>query len=79
MSNTITPNNPPYPAFRATNKESFAYETTIRRWPIIIDSAIKDVKQTIAETTAERAQEGASIVAALEDIKQELIDEKPLR
>lgn len=79
MSNTITPNNPPYPAFRATNKESFAYETTIRRWPIIIDSAIKDVKQTIAETTTERAQEGASIVAALEDIKQELIDEKPLR
>lgn len=79
MSDTITPNNPPFPAFRATNKESFAYETTIRRWPIIIDSAIKDVKQTIAETSAERAQEGASIVAALEDIKQELIDEKPLR
>ncbi|KAK4513775.1 AB hydrolase-1 domain-containing protein [Mucor velutinosus] len=79
MSNTITPNNPPYPAFRATNKESFAYETTIRRWPIIIDSAIKDVKQTIAETFAERAQEGASIVAALEAIKQELVDEKPLR
>lgn len=79
MSSSVTPNNPPYPAFRATNKESFAYETTIRRWPIIIDSAIKDVKQTIAETSAERAQEGASIVAALEAIKQELIDEKPLR
>lgn len=79
MSNTITPNNPPCPAFRATNKESFAYETTIRRWPIIIDSAIKDVQQTIAETSAERAQEGASIVAALQDIKQELADEKPLR
>lgn len=78
MSN-INPNHPPYPAFRATNKESFAYETTIRRWPIIVDSAITDVKQTIAETTAERAQEGAKIVEALEEIKQELIDEKPLR
>lgn len=76
----ITPNNPPFPAYRANNKESFAYDTTIRRWPIILDGAIADVKLTIAEEKNEaRAQEGASIVKAIEEIKQELLDDKVLR
>jgi hypothetical protein len=79
MSN-ITPNNPPYPAYRATNKESFAYDTTVRRWPIIIDSAIKDVQQTMAETKdKKRAEEGQRIVDALEEIKTEMAADKPLR
>lgn len=77
---TINPNSPPYPAYRATNKESFAYDTTIRRWPIIIDGAIKDVKQTMAETQDKaRAKEGQQIVQALEDIKTEMAADKPLR
>jgi hypothetical protein len=76
----ITPNNPPCSAYRASNKESFAYDTTIRRWPIILDSAITDVKLTIAEEKNEaHAQEGATIVKAIQDIKQELLDDKPLR
>jgi hypothetical protein len=79
MSN-ITPNNPPYPAYRATNKESFAYDTTIRRWPIIIDSAITDVKQTVTETQDKaRAKEGQHIIGALEEIKSEMANDKPLR
>lgn len=79
MSN-ITPNNPPCPAYRASNKESFAHDTVIRRWPIIMDSAITDVKQTIAEEKNEaRAQEGLSIIKLIEVIKQELRDDKELR
>lgn len=76
----ITPNNPPCPAYRATNKESFAYDTVIRRWPIILDSAITDVKQTIAEEKNEaRAQEGSSIVKLIEQIKTELLQDALLR
>lgn len=77
----ISPNNPPYPAYRATNKESFAYDTTVRRWPIIIDSAIIDVKQTVSElsSSSEQAKEGADIIDALENIKTELATNKVLR
>ncbi|KAG2229726.1 hypothetical protein BDF21DRAFT_116454 [Thamnidium elegans] len=76
----ITPNNPPCPAYRATNKESFAYDTVIRRWPIILDSAITDVKQTIAEeTNEERAKEGLDIVKQIEQIKTELAQDAVLR
>lgn len=76
----ITPNNPPCPAYRATNKESFAYDTVVRRWPIILDSAITDVKQTIAEETNEaRAKEGLDIVKLFEQIKTELAQDAVLR
>lgn len=78
---SITPNHPPYPAYRATNKESFAYDTTIRRWPIIVDSAIKDVQQTMDEekNNEPRVSEGRAIIAGLEEIKRELLDDSPLR
>ncbi|KAI8327176.1 hypothetical protein EDC96DRAFT_580888 [Choanephora cucurbitarum] len=75
----ILPNNPPYPAYRATNKESFAYDTTVRRWPIIIDSAITDVKTTSAESKQERVEESENIISALEEIKQEIAKDTPLR
>ncbi|KAI8368720.1 hypothetical protein BD560DRAFT_330716 [Blakeslea trispora] len=75
----ILPNNPPYPAYRATNKESFAYDTTIRRWPIIIDSAITDVKTTSSESEQSRVEESESIINALEEIKQEIAKDTPLR
>ncbi|KAI8979139.1 DUF89 domain-containing protein [Mycotypha africana] len=83
MANSdITPNNPPYPAFRATNKESFAYDTTVRRWPIIIDSAIVDIQKTIDEvekSDEKKAKEGTLIIQALEDLKKELAADAPLR
>ncbi|OBZ89445.1 hypothetical protein A0J61_02505 [Choanephora cucurbitarum] len=75
----ILPNNPPYPAYRATNKESFAYDTTVRRWPIIIDSAITDVKTTSGESKQERVEESENIISALEEIKQEIAKNTPLR
>jgi hypothetical protein len=76
-----TPNNPPCPAYRAIDKESFAYDSTNRRWPIIIDSAIDDIKETIAqETNQARADEGQNlIVKGLEDLKQEIAADKVLR
>lgn len=76
----ITPNNPPYPAYRATQKESFAYDTTVRRWPIIIDSVITDVKKTLFESSSpEKTKEGKDIVDGLEGIKAEIANDVVLR
>jgi hypothetical protein len=76
----ITPNNPPCPAYRGTNKESFAYDTVVRRWPIILESAITNVKQTIAEEkNSARGQEGVRIIEAIGTIKKELVEDQPLR
>lgn len=75
----ISPNNPPYPACRATNKESFAYDSTIRRWPIILDGIITDLQQSVSESPADKAQEGQRLMDAVEQIKTEMAADKPLR
>lgn len=75
----ITPNNPPYPAYRATDKNSFAYDSTIRRWPIILDGIITDLQSTIAESSADKAQEGQQLIHAVEQIKSEMAADKQLR
>ncbi|KAI8976062.1 hypothetical protein BDB01DRAFT_728170 [Pilobolus umbonatus] len=76
----ITPNNPPFPAYRATDKECFAYDTVIRRWPIILDSVIADIQQTIDEEDNEdRAAEGVGIINSVKGIKEELAEGRKLR
>ncbi|KAI8381611.1 uncharacterized protein BYT42DRAFT_494296 [Radiomyces spectabilis] len=76
----IAPNNPPFPAYRATDKECFAYDSTIRRWPIILDSVISDVEQTLVEETNEASQEeGRVILKAVRILKEEIAADKPLR
>lgn len=81
MNSNVSPNNPPYPAFRATEKGSFAWDSTVRRWPIIIDSALKDMEQAVAATTNDPAKkdEGNLIIESLQQLKQEIADDKPLR
>lgn len=77
----ITPNNPPFPAYRATNEESFAYDTTKRRWPIILENAIRDVKTSMQEQQDNKArcEEAAPIIKYLEDMIQEIAADKALR
>lgn len=80
MNTDITPNNPPFPAFRATETGSFAWDSTVRRWPIILDSAIKDVQQTVDESNDEAfRKEGNVILDGIKSLKAELAADKPLR
>jgi hypothetical protein len=77
----ITPNNPPFPAYRATNEESFAYDTTKRRWPIILENAIRDIKTSVAEQQGNktRCEQANTIIKYLEDMIQEISVDKALR
>ncbi|CAO3590617.1 unnamed protein product [Absidia cylindrospora] len=82
MNTNITPNNPPYPAYRATEKGSFAWDSTVRRWPIIIDSSLNDMQQavdSIQDDNCDKKKEGKSLITSLKHLKQEIADDKPLR
>lgn len=77
---SVAPNNPPFPAYRSNEKGTFAWDSAVRRWPIIIDNALEDLKKAIHKELDEKAkQEGEAIVAAIEGLKNELAADKPLR
>ncbi|KAI8138616.1 hypothetical protein BJV82DRAFT_697224 [Fennellomyces sp. T-0311] len=77
---TITPNNPPFPAYRSTDKGSFAWDSTVRRWPSILDNAIADLEKAIDKSTDDQArQEGKKIRDAIVDLKNEMAADRPLR
>ncbi|CAO3610807.1 unnamed protein product [Cunninghamella blakesleeana] len=80
MNTNITPDNPPYPTYRATEEGSFAWDSTVRRWPIIIDSGITDMRQAVEkESNSGRKEEGDIIIKGLEDLKTEIASDKQLR
>ncbi|KAI8098800.1 uncharacterized protein BX664DRAFT_271635 [Halteromyces radiatus] len=82
MNTNISPNHPPYPAYRATEKGSFAWDSTVRRWPIIIDTALVDMQKamdTLQNDQVTQKEEGTSIINGLNQLKQEIADDKPLR
>ncbi|KAI8337097.1 hypothetical protein BC941DRAFT_397046 [Chlamydoabsidia padenii] len=81
MNTNISPNNPPYPAFRATEKGSFAWDSTVRRWPIIIDSALTDMEQAVADLSNDhiKKDEGIRIIDSLRELKQEIANDTTLR
>lgn len=80
MNTNITPDNPPYPTYRATEEGSFAWDSTVRRWPIIIDSGIADMRQAVEiESNSQHKEEGNAIIKGLEDLKAEIASDKQLR
>ncbi|ORX63091.1 DUF89-domain-containing protein, partial [Hesseltinella vesiculosa] len=77
---TVTPNNPPFPAYRASDKGSFAWDSTVRRWPIIIDNALTDLRKTMDDATdRQQKEQGNTIVQAFEQLKTEIASDQPLR
>ncbi|KAI9493636.1 hypothetical protein BDB00DRAFT_787743 [Zychaea mexicana] len=77
---TVTPNNPPFSAYRGADKGSFAWDSTVRRWPIILDNAIADLEKEVQQTTDDKArQEGKTILDAIADLKNEIAADRPLR
>jgi hypothetical protein len=82
---SMNPNSPPYPAYRASEKGSFAGDRTVRRWPIIIDSAVSDMRQAVNsipddnDMTRAKKEEGKAITTSLNQLKQEIADDKVLR
>ncbi|KAG0170022.1 hypothetical protein DFQ28_004965 [Apophysomyces sp. BC1034] len=76
----ISPNNPPFPAYRATEKGSFAWDSTVRRWPIIIDSALVEINEALQKQSEGASQrEGQKIIESMKLLKAEIAADKPLR
>ncbi|KAG2220181.1 hypothetical protein INT45_005354 [Circinella minor] len=76
----ISPNNPPFPAYRGSDKGSFAWDSTVRRWPIILDNVIIDLEKAVEKSTDEAARkEGKAILNAIVDLKNEMAADKALR
>ncbi|KAF7725609.1 hypothetical protein EC973_009487 [Apophysomyces ossiformis] len=76
----ISPNEPPFAAYRATDKGSFAWDSTVRRWPIIIDSALVEINQALEQQTEEESKrEGRGIIDSIHLLKAEIAGDKTLR
>ncbi|KAI0946049.1 hypothetical protein AcV7_010130 [Taiwanofungus camphoratus] len=82
----------PYPPYDFTDKHSFAYETVLKRWPVILTSIIDNIYRfnhnlsiSISEpghedVTAieERIAEGTGIIEKISKIKYEMGRDRPL-
>ncbi|KAI8062256.1 hypothetical protein BC940DRAFT_127964 [Gongronella butleri] len=80
MNSAITPNHPPYPAYRASEIGSFAHDSTVRRWPIIIETTLADIRQVAdGATDPQQKQLALGIADAFEDLKKEIASDAKLR
>ncbi|GAA5988957.1 hypothetical protein JCM11641_001254 [Rhodosporidiobolus odoratus] len=50
--------SPPVPVCSASQKESFAYESTVKRWPVILTGAVDEISKINGELTSS-TEEGA--------------------
>jgi damage-control phosphatase, subfamily III len=55
--------------------KSFGYTTSRDRWPSILENVIKDVKETMQTSTPEKAKEGKEIIAAVEGLRSEVLND----
>ncbi|KAI7861525.1 hypothetical protein BDF14DRAFT_1738476 [Spinellus fusiger] len=78
---SYTPNSPPYPAYRATVKDSFAWDSTVRRWPIIVEGVVEDVKEALEKKKKDSQEynEGHTILQGIERLKTEMKQNELLR
>lgn len=75
----ITPNNTPYPAYRSSEKGSFAWDSAVRRWPIILEKSMADMRDTVVKSPSEAQAEGTAIIASIKALMDEIAADKPLR
>ncbi len=55
--------------------KSFGYTTSRERWPSILENVIKDIQETIPMSPPEKAREGKQIVAAVERLRDEVLND----
>jgi hypothetical protein len=58
--------------------KSFAYSTSRERWPNILQNVIKDVKETISICNEEKAKEGGVVIAEVEELRKEILNDAVL-
>ncbi|KAF8596598.1 DUF89 domain-containing protein [Ceratobasidium sp. AG-I] len=71
----------PYPPWDFTDKDSFAYNTVVKRWPVIITNLIDTVYRTIdaeGNGDAGRIAEGKAVISQLAKLKYDMSHDRPL-
>ncbi|CAG8651490.1 17155_t:CDS:2, partial [Cetraspora pellucida] len=78
---SVNPANPPRPALIATDKDSFAYITTVERWPVIATKIVDDVyksRHSLNLSEVDKLKEGKEIIDSIGGLKYQMQRKKPL-
>ncbi|GAA5846676.1 hypothetical protein JCM11251_006709 [Rhodosporidiobolus azoricus] len=77
---------PPYPLCSASQKESFAYESTVKRWPIILTGVVDEIARInheLAHSTDEKEQqkveEGKKLINQIGELVYEMRHDRELK
>ncbi|CAG8544713.1 12615_t:CDS:2 [Cetraspora pellucida] len=65
---SVNPANPPRPALRAADKETFAHITATHRWKDIIKKAIDNIRDSLNCSEVDKNEEGKKIIASMEEL-----------
>ncbi|KAG8744792.1 hypothetical protein FRC10_009440 [Ceratobasidium sp. 414] len=71
----------PFPPWDFTDKNSFAYNTVVKRWPVIITNLIDTVYRamdTESNGDAEKISEGKAVISRLAKLKYDMGHDRPL-
>ncbi|WFD05518.1 hypothetical protein MVES1_000848 [Malassezia vespertilionis] len=74
---------PKFPRYNTAVKDSFAYDTAIRRWPSILTQAVDSTYRRCHELATQGAhnahvEEAKSIIEKIGELKHDLMHDKPL-
>ncbi|CAG8501487.1 9730_t:CDS:2, partial [Cetraspora pellucida] len=65
---SVNPANPPRPALRAADEETFAHITATHRWKDIIKKAIDNIRDSLDFSEVDKNEEGKKIIASMEEL-----------
>ncbi|CAG8739995.1 16585_t:CDS:2 [Dentiscutata erythropus] len=64
----VNPANPPQPALRAADKETFAHFTAKHRWRDIVKKGIDNIRDSLNNSGIDKNEEGKKIMASMEEL-----------
>ncbi|GAA5895554.1 hypothetical protein JCM6882_000338, partial [Rhodosporidiobolus microsporus] len=79
---------PPYPLCSASQQESFAYESTVKRWPIILTGVVDEIARLNHDLTTassasdedrEKVEEGKRIINQIGELVYEMRHDRELK
>ncbi|CEL58568.1 UPF0364 protein [Rhizoctonia solani AG-1 IB] len=80
MSLNLAPSYP-YPPWDFKDKETFAYKTVVKRWPVIITNLIDTIYRAVdadGDSNPEKAAEGKALISRFSKLKYDMSHDRPL-
>lgn len=69
---------PPFPPFLTSDRNSFAWDTARKRWPVILTKSLDDVCRTLQDLSGDKQREGKEIVKEIGLLKYDIEHDRPL-